>query len=58
MIKSIQSIAMKVHETCGCKDISRTDMILNSRGEFVVLEVNTIPGMTGTSFIPAQLTAS
>ena len=33
-------------------------MILNDRGELVVLEINTIPGMTGTSFVPAQLRAT
>ncbi len=33
-------------------------MILNRKGELVVLEINTIPGMTGTSFVPAQLKAT
>lgn len=54
----IQSVALHVHTVCGCKDISRTDMIMKDDGELVVLETNTIPGMTKTSFIPAQLEAS
>lgn len=33
-------------------------MILNRKNELVVLEINTIPGMTGTSFVPAQLKAT
>lgn len=53
----IQNLAKRVHELCGCRDMSRTDMILSSSGELVVLEINTIPGMTKTSFIPAQLQA-
>ena len=58
LTKKIQDLALRVHNVCGCKDISRTDMILRDDGEFVVLEINTIPGMTKTSFIPAQLEAS
>lgn len=54
----IQELAKKVHELCECKDISRTDMIMKDTGEIVVLEINTIPGMTKTSFIPAGLRAS
>lgn len=56
--KRIQDLALQVHNVCGCKDISRTDFILNDAGELVVLEINTVPGLTATSFIPAQLTAS
>jgi D-alanine-D-alanine ligase-like ATP-grasp enzyme len=33
-------------------------MIWNASGELVVLEINTLPGMTDTSFIPAQLRAA
>ncbi len=54
----IQNVAISAHAACGCKDISRTDMILKENGELVVLEINTVPGMTKTSFIPAQLAAS
>jgi D-alanine-D-alanine ligase len=54
----IKNIAIEVHVVCGCKDISRTDMIMKDGGEIVVLEINTVPGMTKTSFIPAQLKAS
>lgn len=56
MIK-IQKLATRVHELIGCKDISRTDMILNNKNQLIVLEINTMPGMTKTSFIPQQLFA-
>lgn len=58
LTKRIQNLALWVHTLCGCKDISRTDIIMKENGELVVLEINTIPGMTKTSFIPAQLQAS
>ncbi len=54
----IQQLVLRVHSICKCRDISRTDMILDQNDELVVLEINTIPGITSTSFIPAQLAAS
>ncbi len=51
----IQNLAKKCHKILGCKDISRTDIILNEIDKkFYVLETNTLPGMTETSFIPAE----
>ena len=58
VFERIRKTAKDVHAACGCRDLSRTDMILNGKGELVVLEINTIPGMTGTSFVPAQLKAA
>lgn len=51
----IQDTARKVHSITKCKDISRTDMILSEEGDLVVLEINTIPGMTKTSFVPEEM---
>ena len=56
--KKIQELALLVHTVTGCKDISRTDMMMNEYGELVVLEINTAPGMTKMSFIPAQMKVS
>lgn len=56
--KKIQDLALLAHKTLSCRDISRADMIMRSNGELVLLEVNTVPGMTKTSFIPAQAVAS
>ncbi len=57
-MKKIQALAVRVHTVCGCKGISRTDMMMDDTGELVVLEINTVPGMTKTSFIPAEMKAS
>lgn len=55
----IKSLALKCHSLLGCKDISRTDILLDFKtNKLYVLETNTLPGMTETSFIPAQLRES
>jgi D-alanine-D-alanine ligase len=48
----VQQIAMDAHNALGCRDLSRTDMIATEDGRVVVLEVNTIPGMTANSLLP------
>ena len=44
-------VAVRVHHVLGCEGCSRIDLFL-SRGTIVVLEANTIPGMTQGSLIP------
>lgn len=53
--KKIQLLALTTHKITGCKDISRIDMMMDESGRLVVLEINTVPGMTKTSFVPAQM---
>ena len=48
----IQSLAVKAHQALGCESYSRVDFILNNQGEPIILEVNTLPGMTPTSLYP------
>jgi D-alanine-D-alanine ligase len=47
-----QRIALAAHRALGCRAVSRVDLIVGARGELNLLEVNTIPGMTGTSLLP------
>ena len=47
-----RQIAMDAHNALGCRDLSRTDVIATFDGRLVVLEVNTIPGMTANSLLP------
>ncbi|HMS55755.1 MAG TPA: D-alanine--D-alanine ligase [Fimbriimonadaceae bacterium] len=47
----VQQIALSAHNALGCSGASRTDMIIRGN-EVFVLEVNTLPGMTGTSLLP------
>lgn len=50
-IEPVQALAIRCHETLVCDGMSRTDMIVTASGP-VVLETNTIPGMTRTSLLP------
>ena len=52
--KACQEMALKLHFMIGCRGYSRTDMILTNAGP-VMLEINTLPGLTKASFIPQQL---
>jgi len=53
----IQSISSLIYDILGCKGIVRIDYILSDNKIFM-LEVNTTPGMTVTSFIPQQIRAA
>jgi D-alanine-D-alanine ligase len=44
--------ALAAHRALGCSGATRVDMIVSDKGNEVVLEVNTIPGMTATSLLP------
>ncbi|MCK6257541.1 D-alanine--D-alanine ligase [Fictibacillus sp. WQ 8-8] len=49
----LQKQAVLAHEVLGCEVYSRVDFIIPSDGsEPVILEVNTLPGMTPTSLFP------
>lgn len=48
----VQETGRRAHEALGCRHFSRTDLILNEAQMPVVLEVNTIPGLTPTSLLP------
>ncbi|MGE4586021.1 MAG: D-alanine--D-alanine ligase [Mangrovibacterium sp.] len=52
----IRQQASAIYDLCGCEGIVRIDFILKDE-RFYFLEVNTTPGMTGTSFIPQQIAA-
>lgn len=49
---SVTTAAEGAFRACGCRDFARVDIILSSRGDFHILEVNTLPGMTETSLLP------
>ena len=44
--------AISAHQCLGCRDLSRADFIVMADDTFVLLEVNTLPGMTPTSLYP------
>jgi len=55
--RKIQAMALAAHQALGITGYSRSDFILPDNGEPVLLEVNTLPGMTPTSLIPQEAAA-
>jgi len=54
----VQKLTSAIYDILSCKGIVRVDYII-SEGEVInLLEVNTTPGMTATSFIPQQVAAA
>lgn len=47
-----QELAVRAHQTLGCRGCSRSDFIVTDGGAPILLEVNTIPGMTAQSLLP------
>lgn len=54
----VQRQTAKYYDILGCKGIVRIDYIISPDGIPFVLEANTTPGMTPTSFIPQQVRAA
>jgi D-alanine-D-alanine ligase len=53
-----QAVALNAHLLLGLRDLSRTDVIVDSDGVPWFLEVNVAPGMTETSLFPQALAAA
>lgn len=47
-----QELAIMAHQALGCAGCSRSDFIVKADGTPVILETNTIPGMTERSLLP------
>jgi D-alanine-D-alanine ligase len=52
VLAEAMSLASRVHQLLGCRDVSRVDMVVDDHGQPLVLECNTSPGMTETSLLP------
>jgi D-alanine-D-alanine ligase len=55
--RAIQEAALGAFRAIGGRDYSRVDVMVRATGEPVVLEVNTLPGMTETSLLPKAAAA-
>jgi len=54
LTQKTKEIAVKSHEITGCRGVSRVDFMISDDGIPYVIEINTSPGMTDTSDLPAQ----
>ena len=53
LTKKIKELAVLAHKTCACRGVSRVDFLVHNNIPYI-LEINTNPGMTDTSDLPAQ----
>ena len=56
MTQKVKDIAVKAFSVCGCSGVSRVDFLIVDNIPYI-LEINTNPGMTDTSDLPAQALA-
>lgn len=56
MTAKVKDIAVRAFKVCGCSGVSRVDFLIVNNIPYV-LEINTNPGMTDTSDLPAQAAA-
>lgn len=54
----VKKLSSAIYDILGCAGIIRVDYIVTEGEKINLLEVNTTPGMTATSFIPQQVKAA
>ena len=54
----VDKVTSHIYDILHCNGIIRIDYIISKEGKISMLEVNTTPGMTATSFIPQQVKAA
>ena len=50
--KQIKEDSEKIFKLLGCSGYGRLDFLLDEKGRYFFLELNTLPGMTSTSLLP------
>ena len=58
IVERVGKITSHIYDILHCNGIIRIDYIVSKDGKISMLEVNTTPGMTATSFIPQQVRAA
>ncbi|MFI3242810.1 MAG: D-alanine--D-alanine ligase [Akkermansia sp.] len=56
--KAVQQAAVDAYQALGVQVYGRVDVLLTEEGKPYVLEINTIPGMTGSSLFPKSAAAA
>jgi len=54
---TLQTMALQAHRALKLRDFSRIDFMVDRAGAPMVLEANTLPGLTGTSLLPQSAAA-
>jgi D-alanine-D-alanine ligase len=57
-LDEMNAMAIQAFDSLGCSDWGRVDFMRNKKGGFLLLEVNTVPGMTSHSLVPMAAKAA
>lgn len=56
--KELRNTALRAFELVGCRGWGRVDVMADQQGNFYLLEINTVPGMTSHSLVPMAARAA
>ena len=56
--QELQTLSMQAFASLGCRGWGRVDVMVDDQGQFQLLEVNTVPGMTSHSLVPMAAKAA
>lgn len=55
--RELNDMTLKAYRACNCRGVVRVDFIVTSEGKPYMIEINSIPGMSGGSIVPKQVAA-
>ncbi|MBR3682255.1 MAG: D-alanine--D-alanine ligase [Tidjanibacter sp.] len=55
LVDRLHEMTLAAYKACRCRGLARVDFIVTPEGEPYLIEINTIPGMSGGSIVPKQL---
>ena len=56
-LDELEDLVSQAYKSLKCKGLARVDVMRESGGDFYLLELNTIPGLTEHSFVPSAMKA-
>jgi len=56
--RNFKPSASNAFDSVGCRGWGRVDVMVDDQGQFQLLEVNTVPGMTSHSLVPMAAKAA
>ena len=58
LAQRLADLGLAAHRACGCRDLSRCDIMRTADGDLALLEINTLPGFTTASLVPKAAAAA
>ncbi len=56
--QELQQLCLQAFDSVGCRGWGRVDVMVDAQGQYQLLEVNTVPGMTSHSLVPMAAKAA